>query len=261
MPKEAVYLDRDGAVATIHLNRPDKRNALNTEMWVGLIDAVEAADNDPAVKVVIVTGEGGTFAAGQDIEELGNGLTDEAWPAAALDVIYRSQKRLHTSLKPTIAKISGACVGGGNGIALCCDLRFADTTARFGITPGKLGLIYPALDTKRLVDVVGPSRAKDILFTGRAVSAEEALSYGLIDWLVEPAELDKAVADYAAQICEVSQYSARGTKRTVQAIIDGAISDETAATRQVFTDSFKGEDFKEGQAAFMAKRKPRFTSS
>ncbi len=260
MSKDAVYLSRDGAVATIHLNRPDKRNALNAEMWTQLIACVEAAENDRAVKVVIVTGQGGVFAAGQDIEELGKGLEDRAWLDGAAELIYQSQKRLHLCAKPTIAKVRGACVGGGNGIALCCDLRFADPSAKFGITPAKLGVIYPALDTKRLVDAVGPSRAKDILFTGRIVSAEEALDYGMIDWLVAPEALDKAVADYAAQICEASQYAARGMKRVVQQIVDG-LSEETKETRAVFTGSFLAEDFKEGRAAFLGKRKPKFTFS
>ena len=258
--KDTAYLDRAGPVGTIHLNRPDKCNALNSEMWAKLIDVVDAADADPAIKVVVLTGVGGTFAAGQDIEEMAKGLTDPAWPEAALDVIYRSQKRLHLSVKPTIAKIRGACIGGGNGIALCCDLRFADTTARFGITPGKLGLVYPALDTKRLVDVVGPARAKDMLFTGRVLDAEEAMSFGMIDRLVAPADLDATVAAYAASICAASQHSARNTKRMVQAILDG-LAEETPETRKVFTESFKGDDFREGQAAFMAKRKPQFKFS
>lgn len=260
MPKNAVYHDRDGAVATIHLNRPDKRNALNGEMWSQLIACVEAAEQDAAVKVVIVTGEGGVFAAGQDIEELGKGLDDPAWLDGAAELIYQSQKRLHLCAKPTIAKIRGACIGGGNGIALCCDVRFADTSAKFGITPAKLGVIYPALDTKRLVDAVGPSRAKDILFTGRVVSPEEALAYGMIDWLVAPADLDKAVADYAVLVCEGSQYAARGMKRVVQKIVDG-LNEDSKETRDMFTGSFLAEDFKEGRAAFLAKRKPRFTFS
>src|SRR4051812_28450653 len=112
MTAKTVSLTREGPVATIRLNRPEKRHALDIAMWAQLIDVVDAADADRAVKVIVVTGEGGVFAAGQDIEELGRGVTDTSWPAQAADVIYRSQKRLHTAAKPTVAKIRGACIGG-----------------------------------------------------------------------------------------------------------------------------------------------------
>jgi enoyl-CoA hydratase len=259
MSQPAVYLDQDGPVATIHLNRPDKRNALSMAMWQQVFEAVERADADASIKVVIITGEGQAFAAGADIDEFKQTFTDPSAAAAVAEVTYRAQKRLHRNAKPTIAKIRGACVGGGCGLALCCDLRFADETAKMGITPGKLGLIYTLADTKRLVDVVGPSTAKDILFTGRILNADEAARVGLIDRLVPAADLDKAVADYAADICGASQFSARGTKQIVQQILDG-LDDDTQATRQLFIDAFAGPDFKEGFTAFGAKRKPKFTA-
>jgi enoyl-CoA hydratase/carnithine racemase len=259
MSKPAVYLSQDGAVGTIHLNRPEKRNALSMAMWQQLLEAVERADADASIKVVVVTGEGQAFAAGADIDEFRQTFTDPKAAAAVADITYRSQKRLHRNAKPTIAKIRGACVGGGCGVALCCDLRFADTTAKLGITPGKLGLIYTLADTKRLLDAVGPSKAKDILYTGRILEAAEAMQIGLIDRLLAPADLDKAVADYAAEVCNASSFSARGTKHIVQQILDGA-EDDTPATRQLFVDAFSGPDFKEGFTAFSEKRKPKFTA-
>jgi enoyl-CoA hydratase len=259
MSKPAVYMDREGAVATIHLNRPEKRNALSVAMWAELITLVEQADADAAIKVVVVTGEGQAFAAGADIDEFARVFTDPKAAEAVADMTYRAQKRLHRNAKPTIAKIRGACVGGGCGVALCCDLRFADPTAKLGITPGKLGLIYTLADTKRLVDAVGAATAKDILYTGRILAADEALKVGLIDRLVAPADLDKAVADFAAEICMASQFSARGTKAIVQQILDGA-KDDTPATRKLFIDAFQEPDFKEGFTAFTEKRKPKFTA-
>ena len=259
MSKPTVYLDQEGSVATIHLNRPDKRNALSIVMWQQLLDAVAQADVDPSVKVVIITGEGQAFAAGADIDEFKQVFTDPKVGQAVADITYRSQMRLQRNAKPTIAKIRGSCIGGGCGIALCCDMRFADDSAKLGITPGKLGLIYTLADTKRLLDVVGPAKAKDILYTGRILGAEEALSIGLIDRLVAPGDLDKAVVDYAAEICAASQFSARGTKQIIQQILDGA-SDDTPATRRLFIDAFAGPDFKEGFAAFAEQRKPKFTA-
>lgn len=259
MSADTVTLSRAGPVATITLNRPDKRNALNGAMWQRLQALVEETDADPAVKAVVVTGEGQAFAAGADIDEFAAVFTDPRAAEAAAAVTYQAQKRLHRNLKPTIAKIRGACVGGGCGIALCCDLRFADTTAKLGITPGKLGLIYSVADTKRLVDVVGPAKAKDILYTGRIIEAAEALAIGLVDRVAAPDKLETLVADYAAEIAAASQFSARGAKKIVQMILDGA-DDDYAATRRMFVDAFAGADFKEGFAAFSEKRKPKFTA-
>ncbi|MCB2109048.1 MAG: enoyl-CoA hydratase/isomerase family protein [Rhodobacteraceae bacterium] len=257
--KDPIYLNRDGAVGTIHLNRPDKRNALNGAMWQRLATLIAEADADPQIKVIVITGEGQAFAAGADIDEFNAVFTDPSAAETTAAITYQAQKALHRNLKPTIAKIRGACVGGGCGIALCCDLRFADTSAKLGITPGKLGLIYSLSDTKRLVDLVGPAKAKDILYTGRILGAEEALSIGLIDRLVAPEALDETVNAFAAEICAASQFSARGTKRITQMILDGA-DDDTAETRALFVEAFSGADFKEGFTAFGEKRKPKFTA-
>jgi len=259
MTKPTVYLDQVGAIGTIRLNRPEKRNALSVAMWQQLMDAVEQADADPSIKVVVVTGGGHAFAAGADIDEFRQVFTDPKAAEVVAEITYRAQKRLHRNAKPTIAKIRGACVGGGCGVALCCDLRFADASAKMGITPGKLGLIYTLADTKRLIDAVGPAKAKDILYTGRILTADEALAIGLVDRLAAPADLDQAVDDYAAEICAASQFSAKGTKNIIQQILDGA-ADDTSATRQLFLEAFTGPDFKEGFTAFSEKRKPRFTA-
>ena len=257
MSDDPIFLTRSSPVATIHLNSPSKRNALNMDMWQRLMAAVDEVEADAAIKVVIVTGEGGAFAAGADIEEFGKTFADPTAAETAAQTTYNAQKRLYRCKKPTIAKIRGACVGGGCGIALCCDIRMADSTARFGITPARLGLFYTLSDTKRLVDVVGPSRAKDILYTGRILSAEEAYSVRLIDTLVSDNGLDAAVTEYAELICENSQYSIRATKGVVQNILDGE-SDDGPENLKRFADAFSEPDFAEGHAAFMGKRKPAF---
>jgi enoyl-CoA hydratase/carnithine racemase len=256
-PKDTVFVEREGAVATVHLNRRVKRNALTIDMWRRLTATVEELDRDTAVKVVVITGVGEAFAAGADIEEFEQAFADPKFGEHVAEATYTAQKRLARNAKPTIAKIRGACVGGGCGIALCCDLRFADPTAKFAITPGKLGLIYSVADTKRLVDTVGPARAKDILFTGRLLDATEAQAIGLIDRLVPAADLDHTIHAYASEIAATSQFSARGTKRIVQMILDGAVDDDRD-TRRLFSDAFSGADFKEGVAAFKQKRKPVF---
>lgn len=259
MSEEAVFLTRDGAVATIHLNQPARRNAITIEMWRQMLHLVGAADRDPLVRVIVITGEGGAFAAGSDIEEFGQVSQNPSTAPATAEIIHQSEKKLYRASKPTLAKISGPCVGAGCGVALCCDFRFADTTARFGITPARLGLVYSVADTKRLADVVGAARARDMLFTGRIFGGDEALAMGLIDRLAPPDQLDEAVNAYTIQLTEASPASVRAMKRHVQMVVEGA-KDDTAETRAVFADAICGADFKEGHAAFIAKRKPVFPS-
>ena len=257
MPDDAIFLDRTGRHAVLRLNRPDKRNALTLAMWQRMIELLAEAEADSTIRLLIVTGQGHAFAAGADIEEMQAVFDDPAMAKTIAEVTYQAQKALHRFPKPTIAAIQGACVGGGCGIALCCDLRFADTSAKIGITPGKLGLIYSLADTKRLVDVVGLATAKDILYTGRIVTAEEAKHLRLIDRLVAEDVLNDEVLAYADQICAASQFSAESTKRIVHMILDGT-ADDTSATRDLFIDAFAGDDFREGFAALTEKRTPDF---
>jgi enoyl-CoA hydratase/carnithine racemase len=159
--------------------------------------------------------------------------------------------------RPVLAHIEGFCVGAGSALALACDIRLTAADAKFGITPAKLGLMYNLADTKRLVDAVGPGKAKDILFTGRLLDADEALAFGLVDIVIPTADLETAVAAKAAQICANSQWSIRASKRVIRQILDGA-PDDTEETQRWFVDAVLAEDFLEGRAAFMGKRSPDF---
>ena len=259
MSDENIMLEKNGVVAVLCLNRPDKRNALNLDMWRRMIDLLKDAEADDAVRVLIVTGVGKAFAAGADIDEMKAVFDDPDIANNIAEVTYEAQKALHRFPKPTIAMIRGPCIGGGCGIALCCDLRFADESAKLGITPGKLGLAYSLADTKRLVDVVGPATAKDILYTGRIIEAGEAQALGLLDRVIDAVKLEDEAHAFADKICSASQFSAQSTKKIVQLILDGA-QDDTAETRKLFVDAFSGNDFKEGFSAFTEKRKPEFGS-
>lgn len=244
-------------VATLTLNRPQKRNALTQAMWRALPEAIAAVEADPAVKVLVVTGAGACFAAGADIAEFETVYATRDSAAAYAAEITAAMEALAALSKPSIAAIAGACVGGGLGLALACDLRIAADDARLGITPGKLGLMYSLGDTRRLVEAVGASAAKDILFTGRILKAGDALSLRLVDAVVAPDDLAAAVADKAAAIATASQWSARRTKAVVRLILDG-VTEDTDETRGWFLDALEGEDFREGRDAFLAKRAPVF---
>ena len=209
MTEDAIKLDRSGPHAVLRLNRPEKRNALNLSMWRRMSELLADAADDPSVRVLIVTGEGKAFAAGADIDEMKAVFDDPEIASTIAQVTYDAQKALYRFPKPTVAMIRGACVGGGCGIALCCDLRFADTSAKLGITPGKLGLVYSLADTKRLIDTVGAPAAKDILYTGRIIGAKEAKALGLLDRLLDAESLEAEVNAFADQVCAASQFSAQ----------------------------------------------------
>ena len=259
MAENAVLVEKQGPVAHIILNRPAKRNALNWEMWRQLAGAVDRVASDQDLRAVVVRGaEARVFAAGADIEEFERIFALKETSAAYTQCLQEAQYKLANLPIPTIAQIQGPCMGAGCGIALCCDLRFADDTARFAMPPAKLGLAYGVADTKRLVDIVGPSNAKHMFFTAANVDAHEALAMGLVDRLMEASSIAAETEAYVQSICELSRFTTRATKRIIQMVLDGA-SQDSDESRKLFIDAFNGDDFKEGRAAFLEKRKPNFS--
>lgn len=254
---EDIFLQREGAVAELVLNRPAKRNAITSAMWLAIPDLLETVAADAGVKLLIVRGAGGSFAAGADIAEFEAVYATRQRAEAYTRSIGAALDSLAAFPKPTLARIEGVCVGGGCGVALSCDLRFAARGSRFAITPAKLGLTYTLNDTKRLIDAVGVSYAKDILYSGRMLDAEEAFRIGLINRLVDAEALAQTVAEYAAGLSATSAYSARISKKIISMIRAGVDAD-TEETRQMFLDAFQGEDFQEGYRAFLDKRPPQF---
>lgn len=250
-------LEKKGKLAHLIIDRPDKRNAFNQEMWELLPELLADAMADDAIRVLTLhaSRQDSAFCAGADIGEFSAGSTDPEWRAKNQAAIGKVQHELAQAPKPTIAIIDGDCVGGGCGIALACDMRVAGPKARFGITPSKLGLVYPLHDTKLLVDLVGPSQAKRILFTGQLLSAQEALDIGLITVLAD-APYDEAEA-LANTMASVSSHSQTMSKSIIKRILDGQVDDD-AETEQLFDSAFESDDFKEGVSAFMEKRKPEF---
>jgi enoyl-CoA hydratase/carnithine racemase len=257
-PMPDILLSISAPCATLILNRPEKKNALTMAMWDALPGLIAQAANVPGVRLIVLTGAGGAFAAGADIAEFESVYADRA---SALDNHRRIQAAMSAVEDcpvPTVAMIEGACVGGGCGLALACDLRFAADTARFGITPGKLGLAYGIADTRRLVAAVGLSAAKDILFTGRLFDAARAVQIGLIDRCVAPAALAGAVDGLAADLAAASSFTAAATKKILR-LLGSGLQDDNDVSRALFADAFEGPDFREGRAAFLEKRKATFS--
>lgn len=258
MTDSDIRLDRDGAIAALVLDRPEKRNALTEAMWTAMPDLLDQASGDDAVRVLVVSGTGGHFASGADITEFEAVYATRERAQAYSRAVADALDALAAFPKPALARIEGACVGAGCGIALACDLRFAADGARFGVTPAKLGLVYTLNDTRRLVEAVGVPAAKDILFSARLLEADEALSVGLVDRLCSASDLDQMVADYAALLISRSGHSAAVAKRMIAMIQDG-VTGETDETRALFLEAFSGKDFAEGYRAFLEKRTPDFS--
>ncbi|MDQ0272202.1 enoyl-CoA hydratase-related protein [Cytobacillus purgationiresistens] len=259
--KYDLYLAKDGAIATLFFNRPEKRNALTFDMWNKMDELLDEVEQDRNIKVLILRGIDETsFAAGADISEFKTLRYSAEGANTYNQATLKAEEKLAKLSKPTIAMIQSYCVGGGCELALACDFRFADTTGMFGITPAKLGLIYNLPGTKNLVDLVGPSNAKDILFSGRIIKADEAYHMRLIDRLYEPEEIIERTSEYAELIAKNAQMSVRGSKTIIQEVLNGEIKEQDEVARLVLS-SFESEDYKEGVSAFLEKRKPKFTYS
>lgn len=247
-----------GRIAVLELNQPDKRNAISQDMWQAFPEICAAVESDAAIKVLVLRGAGGVaFSAGADISEFAAIYGEADSARRANDAIRTAQARLRTLDRPTIAMIDGVCIGGGLGIALACDFRFAAAGAKFAITPARLGLAYSFHDTAQLVEKVGAVRAKDILFSARLLPAEEALAFGLIDRLFAADRLEAEVTHYAETLAGLSQTSIRCAKAVVNGISDALLAhaDDHAARIEA---SFDGADFREGYRAFLEKRPPVF---
>lgn len=252
---------REGRLARLRLQRRARHNAISAAMWRALPALCREIDADPEVAAVIVEGEGGqAFSAGADIAEFGTVFADAGSTAAYNAAVRAGLAAVEGLDRPSIALVRGLCVGGGCGLALACDLRFAGATARLGITPARLGLAYGFDDTRRLVATVGPSRAKDMLFSGRLLDAAEALAIGLVDRVLPDGEVEAAALDYANGLAERAPLSLRAAKRMVEAVMAGADSD-TRETAALYDAAYRSADFREGQAAFAERRPPRFRGS
>lgn len=240
-----------GPVATVVITNPARRNAMTPDMWRALPSLLDQLETDPRVRVVVLTGAGDTFCAGADLGDL-----DELLDAGDASIAVAAEDRLATFAKPTVAAIRGACVGGGYQLAVACDLRIAADDARFGIPPARLGLVYPAPTTRRLVALVGPATAKLLLFTSELVTAPRAAALGMVDEVLPAADLDARVTDLTTTIAARSQLTVAAAKEIVAMAVAGTTDEERLRWwhRQV-RDS--GEA-REGVTAFAERRTPRF---
>jgi enoyl-CoA hydratase/carnithine racemase len=256
---QRMIADKEGAIGWMMFNNPARHNAVSMDMWQAVPEILSEFEHDPDIRVVVLAGAGGkAFVSGADISEFGEKRSSpeqirkyDATSGKANEAIIRCSK-------PTIAMIEGYCIGGGLGVALCCDLRLAADNSRFAVPAAKLGLGYAYPGIKRLADVVGPSFAKEIFFTARQFDASEALQMGLVNRVRPAAELRNYVAEYARIIGENAPLTIASVKRSVnEAYRDPDARDLEAAQRAVDA-CFSSQDYIEGRTAFMEKRRRVF---
>ncbi|MFF1870877.1 enoyl-CoA hydratase/isomerase family protein [Kitasatospora herbaricolor] len=247
------YTGPDG-VAVLVLDRPHKRNALTLAIWQALPKTLALIAGQPGVRALLLTGAGGTFSAGADIAELSEVYGDARRADAYHEENVAAEEALAAFPHPTLAVVHGACVGGGCQLAVACDLRFGARDARLGITPAKLGVVYPAVPTLRLARLVGPARAKYLLFSGELVPAARAAEFGLLDEVVPGDELDARALEFAVLLGKRSPQ----TIGAVKAALAGPPEEAAAAIEPWARRSREAPDVREGLAAFLERREPRF---
>jgi enoyl-CoA hydratase/carnithine racemase len=250
MAEPGLLLTRDGSTATVTISNPAKRNAMTTAMWRELPGLLERLAGDPAVRVLVLTGAGGTFCAGADIAQ----LRDHPEPGVTA---VAAEEALAAFPKPTLAVVRGHCVGGGCQLAVACDLRFAADDALFAVPPARLGIVYPPSSTRRLAALTGPSTAKYLLLSAETIDAHRALRTGLVDELWPAADLARRVGAFTAALADRSQLTQAAAKEFLALPPHSPIPQDRAAHWARVSHSC-GEAA-EGVTAFLERRPPRFT--
>ena len=254
----ALRLEREGEIGFIVADNPARMNALTASMWKAVPELVAGAVADDAIRVIVLRGAGSrAFSAGADISEFDSvrsGAKAKDYDALN-DGAFRA---LSECAKPTIAMIHGFCLGGGLGLALCADIRLADEKAEFAIPAAKLGLGYNARWVRPLLAAVSPSRAKEMLFTGRRFKVAEALAIGLVNEIAPAADLEARTRALAQEIAANAPLTIRAAKRVIDALVRQPEGADMEALDAAVAACFDSEDYAEGRRAFLEKRKPQF---
>jgi len=250
---------KEGAIGWITFNNPERHNATSYEMWLALPIVLDAYFNDPEIRVIVLKGAGEkAFSAGADISQFKEKRTGTEAVKEYNAAADKANRALRECTKPTIAMIRGYCIGGGTAIAVGCDLRIASDDSRFAVPAAKLGLGYRFEGISRLASLVGPSFAAEIFFTARQFSAQEALQMGLVNRLVPAAELESHTRNTADTISANAPLTVAAVKRALLEYQKNPAERDIVLCQRMVDACFASEDYKEGQAAFMEKRKPQF---
>lgn len=249
----------EDGIGWITFNQPERRNAMSLAMWQGLGDAAEQLQADAQVRVVVMHGAGGkSFAAGADISEFDQHRANAEQKQRYGEIASRGHAGLARLTKPLIAMVEGFCIGGGLALALAADVRFATGASSFGIPAARLGLGYDYEGLATLARLVGPSAAKDMLFSARFLDADEALRLGLINFRVDDGSLEQRVRDYALRIAGNAPLTVHAAKAAVR-LFERYSAQDAHEVDALVDRCFDSADYREGRSAFLEKRPPHFT--
>ena len=256
---KSIIVKHEAPLGWLIINRPQVKNALNFEAWRGIVAAMEELNADPDVRVIIMRGiTADSFISGADISEFPSHRANAEQARAYRDAPGNATNALSHSPKPVVAMIAGICIGGGLQVALSCDVRIAAKGTRFGIPAARLGLAYPLEGVLSLTQIAGPANARDILMSARIFDAEEAYAMGLINRLIEPAELEAVVRDYAIRMASNAPLTMATAKATIREGLKDADARDPKKIAEMVSQCFDSEDYREGVKAFLEKRRPNF---
>jgi enoyl-CoA hydratase/carnithine racemase len=256
---EKMIAEKDGPIGWITFNNPARHNAVSMSMWEGLEEIVNDYLADDAIRVIVLRGAGDkAFVSGADISEFEEKRSSSEGVRLYNEATDRASEALRNANKPTIAMINGYCIGGGVSIAMSCDMRIAAENSKFGVPAAKLGLGYAAGGIKKLIDVVGPSFAKEIFFTARQFTAPEALAMGLVNRVVPNGQLESYVREYAGTIGQNAPLTIGAVKTIIGELLKPETKRDMKLCQDVVDRCFASQDYTEGRTAFMEKRKPLF---
>jgi enoyl-CoA hydratase len=257
---ERMIAKKDGPIGWIEFNNPARHNAVSVDMWKSVPEIMAEFETDDQIRVVVLSGAGGkAFISGADISEFAEKRSSRETILEYNRISARANAAIIDFPKPTIAMIQGYCIGGGLSVALCCDLRLAAENASFAVPAAKLGLGYAYDGIKRLVDVVGPSFAKEIFYTARQFDSTEALAMGLVNRVVPTPNIEAYVRDYAGKIGGNAPLTINSVKLCVNEATKDPDKRDLAAAQLAVDACFASADYVEGRTAFIEKRKPAFS--
>lgn len=252
---EEIFCTINDGIATVTMNRPEKRNALSTAILDGFVNIFTRLETNPEVRVVVIRGEGKAFCSGLDLREMSSRQTSGGDPETGVVKMFQQIER---SRHPTIAMVQGDALAGGCELALHCDLRVASEAARFGMPLARLGLVVPFPLAQKLVEIIGPAFTKLILLTGQPIEAKRAYEIGMIHQLVSASELENSTYTLARTIADNAPLSLAGMKATILRTISLRETIDHADLSEMVNRARKSADAQEGVKAMLEKRKPAF---